>query len=336
MGLGGQALEWDDYEWVDLSADLPPVGDGLAEALGSWFEEHPLWAHDPTPRVLLVDLDNLRAEPRRWRARMTAVVTLARQAEHAFMAGQRGAVRRARPHLAEYADQAQAIADGSDVADLALLDSVAGLSEREMQVVVVSNDGIFAALADRGPLVVLSPGVHALSDRLWEAAERVVDLAALERGEPGAGLGATSGDPGVVATRPGAMAGRSATRRAPARKSSATKQPATKTASKKTTTTKSASKQTASKQTASKTSASKTSASKKSASKKSASKQTANKTSANKTSASKQTANKTSATKTSATKKTAAENSAKGQTATDQSAQRRAKAGGRGRGGERA
>jgi hypothetical protein len=314
MGLGGQALEWDDYEWVDLSADLPPVGDGLAEALGSWFEEHPLWAHDPTPRVLLVDLDNLRAEPRRWRARMTAVVTLARQAEHAFMAGQRGAVRRARPHLAEYADQAQAIADGSDVADLALLDSVAGLSEREMQVVVVSNDGIFAALADRGPLVVLSPGVHALSDRLWEAAERVVDLAALERGEPGAGLGATSGDPGVVATRPGAMAGRPATRRAPARKSSTTKQAATKTASKKTT--------------------SKKTTSKKSASKKSASKKSASKKSASKTSASKKTASTTSATKKSATKKTAAENSAKGQTATDQPAQRRAKAGGRGRGGE--
>ncbi|MDQ1617082.1 MAG: hypothetical protein QOJ60_3021 [Actinomycetota bacterium] len=296
MGLGGQALEWDDYEWVDLSADLAPVGDGLAEALGSWFQEHPLWAHDPTPRVLLVDLDNLRAEPRRWRARMTAVVTLARQAEHAFMAGQRGAVRRARPHLAEYADQAQAIADGSDVADLALLDSVAGLSGREMQVVVVSNDGIFAALADRGPLVVLSPGVHALSDRLWEAAERVVDLAALERAEPGAGRGATSVDPGVVVARPGAAGSRPATRRAPGKKSSTTKRAATKTASKKT-------------------------ASKKSASKKSASKKTASKKSASKTSA---------------TKKSAAEKSAKGRTSTDQPAQRPAKAGGRGRGGERA
>jgi hypothetical protein len=257
---------------------------------------------------------------------MTAVVTLARQAEHAFMAGQRGAVRRARPHLAEYADQAQAIADGSDVADLALLDSVAGLSEREMQVVVVSNDGIFAALADRGPLVVLSPGVHALSDRLWEAAERVVDLAALERAEPGAGRGATSVDPGVVVARPGAAGSRPATRRAPGKKSSTTKRAATKTASKKTASKKSASKKSASKKTASKKTASKKTASKKSASKKSASKKTASKKSASKKTAS----------KTSATKKSAAEKSAKGRTSTDQPAQRRAKAGGRGPGGERA
>jgi len=51
-----------------------------------------------------------------------------------------------------------------------------------VQVIVVSNDGIFASLADRGPLIVLSPGAEALSDRLRDSASRVVDLVALEEG----------------------------------------------------------------------------------------------------------------------------------------------------------
>jgi uncharacterized surface protein with fasciclin (FAS1) repeats len=130
--------------------------------------------------VLLVDLDNLRAEPTRWRARMSVVVTLGRQADHAVLAGQVGAVARGRPHLAEFAARAQAVPDGSDLADHVLLDAAASIQADAVQVVVVSNDGIFATLADRGPLTVLSPGNDALSDRLRDAASLVVDLAALE------------------------------------------------------------------------------------------------------------------------------------------------------------
>jgi hypothetical protein len=47
-------------------------------------------------------------------------------------------------------------------------------------VVVLSNDGIFASLADRARLTVLSPGADALSDRLRDAADDVVDLTRLE------------------------------------------------------------------------------------------------------------------------------------------------------------
>jgi len=117
MGLGGGPKEWDDYEWVDLAAlatvrvrgrrpSGEPLADGdemepLAQELSSWLERNVLWVPGPSTRVLLVDLDNLRADPRRWRARMAAVVTLARQADHAVLAGQEGAVRRGRPHLAE-------------------------------------------------------------------------------------------------------------------------------------------------------------------------------------------------------------------------------------------
>jgi hypothetical protein len=46
---------------------------------------------------------------------------------------------------------------------------------------VLSNDGIFASLADRGPVTVLSPGASALSDRLFDAARVVIDLMTLER-----------------------------------------------------------------------------------------------------------------------------------------------------------
>ena len=205
MGLGGGPKEWDDYEWVDLTAPAtvrvrgqrssaePPAGgdemEPLAQELSSWLERNVLWVPGPSTRVLLVDLDNLRADPRRWRARMAAVVTLARQADHAVLAGQEGAVRRGRPHLAEFAARARPVAAGSDVADFVLLDAADALHADAIQVVVLSNDGIFASLADRGPLVVLSPGADALSDRLREAATRVVDLVALE--EPWAGLDRT-------------------------------------------------------------------------------------------------------------------------------------------------
>lgn len=202
MGLGGGPREWDDYEWVDLTevptvrsrrprgqADQPVAGDladGLAQELSGWLERNLLWVSGAGTRVLLVDLDNLRADPRRWRARMAAVVTLARQADHAVLAGQEGAVRRGRPHLAEFAAGARQVADGSDLADLVLLDAADALRDDAVQVIVLSNDGIFASLADRGPLTVLSPGADALSDRLRDAATRVVDLMALE--ESGARL----------------------------------------------------------------------------------------------------------------------------------------------------
>ena len=200
MGIGGGPSEWAEYEWVRL-ADLPhprrraaraqapddvapgsgDTGAGGEDALADWLRRNPLWQEDDRARVLLVDLDNLRADPARWRARMAAVVALAREADHAVLAGQHGAVERARPHLAEFAEQALGVADGSDVADYALLDAAEQVREDLDQVVVLSNDGIFAQLADHGGrLTVLSPGADALSDRLRDAATRVVDLVALE------------------------------------------------------------------------------------------------------------------------------------------------------------
>jgi hypothetical protein len=211
MGLGGGPRLWDDFEWVDLTK-LPAArvrrarsevglqgasrsADALAHELCGWLERNLLWAAGAGTRVLLVDLDNLRADPRRWRARMSAVVTLARQADEVVLAGQEGAVRRGRPHLAEFAERARPVADGSDLADHVLLEATDALHDEAIQVIVVSNDGIFASLADRGPLVVLSPGAEALSDRLRESASRVVDLVALEDG-------ATDLDDGPAAPAP--------------------------------------------------------------------------------------------------------------------------------------
>jgi hypothetical protein len=64
-----------------------------------------------------------------------------------------------------------------------LLDAAAELPG-PARFVLLSNDWIFAALAERGSLTVLSPGADALSDRLRAAATRVVDLAALEGSVP--------------------------------------------------------------------------------------------------------------------------------------------------------
>jgi hypothetical protein len=108
------------------------------------------------------------------------MLALSRQADHAHFAGQRGAVRRAGPYLADLAETLQEVPDGSDLADYALLDAARGPVGRGAQVTIVSNDGIFAELAAHGPLTVVSPGRDALSNALRQAATRVVDLSSLE------------------------------------------------------------------------------------------------------------------------------------------------------------
>lgn len=196
MGLGGGPGDWADYEWVRLS-DLRD--DPQDDALTSWLHETSVWSGDRRKRVLLVDLDNLRADRTRWKVRMAAMVALARQADAAYFAGQRGAVRRAKPQLAEFAGSVTAVRDGSDLADHALLDALtewaaarkaAGRRTTGPHVTVVSNDGIFASLAAQGPLTVVSPGRDALSAKLHGAADRVVDLEQLEAAAAGA-AGAT-------------------------------------------------------------------------------------------------------------------------------------------------
>lgn len=97
------------------------------------------------------------------------------------MAGQHDAVRRARPHLGDLIEHARAVDDGQDLADHVLLDAATAIPARQLRVMVVSNDGIFATLKDRGPLTVLSPDYQALSDQLRARATRLADLASMER-----------------------------------------------------------------------------------------------------------------------------------------------------------
>ncbi|MEJ5913838.1 hypothetical protein [Pseudokineococcus sp. 1T1Z-3] len=163
--------------------------DRLGAAVLAFLDRDPLWGEGPGTRLLLADLDNLRAGPVRWRARMTVVAGLAAQADVVAISGQHGAAARGAPHLGRWAEVVRAVDDGSDLADHELL-AVAAQVPREaepLRVVVVSNDNIFADLAARGRLVVVSPGADALSERLDSAAADVVDLAALE-GAMAAGL----------------------------------------------------------------------------------------------------------------------------------------------------
>ena len=195
VGMGNQRGEQDDYEWIRL-ADLPaprprraaPVAeedDGepgpLADALVGWVDSTPVWHAGVGDRVLLVDLDNLRAGAVRWKARMGLVVALARSADHVVISGQHAAVERGMPFLAEFGTVAQPVPDGADLADFVLLEGAQAVPAERRQVVVLSNDGIFAELADRGPVTVLSPGASALSDKLFDAARVVIDLMTLER-----------------------------------------------------------------------------------------------------------------------------------------------------------
>jgi hypothetical protein len=193
VALGNQRGEWDDYEWfrledlpaprrrtVDVVADDDGDPGPLADALAGWVEANPIWHDGAGERVLLVDLDNLRAGAVRWKARMGLVVALARTADHVVLSGQHAAVERGLPYLAEFGRVAQPVPDGADLADHVLLEGAQAVRAKRRQVVVLSNDGIFASLADRGPVTVLSPGASALSDRLFDAARVVIDLMTLE------------------------------------------------------------------------------------------------------------------------------------------------------------
>lgn len=185
MGLGGSRGWWEDYEWVrlaDLPEDLPPARhpEPLRPVVRRRLERRPVWRRDGGRRVLLADLDNLRSRPEVWRGRMALVAELARQSDDVVISGQQAAVDRAAPYLGRFAAAAQGVEHGDDLADLVLLAGADAVRARRIQLVVVSNDGIFARLADRGHLTVISPGADALSDKLAAAADRVVDLVALE------------------------------------------------------------------------------------------------------------------------------------------------------------
>jgi len=185
VGLGGGVREDDDLEWVRLP-DLPPdpvavAQDALADAMRAWGAAHLRWDGSDRERFLLVDLDNIRADPARLRARLALLSAVAAEADHVVLAGQDGAVRRAQPWLGAMAETTYAVPDGADLADHVLLDEARDLSDGgPAQFMVASNDGIFARLAVRGPLTLLSPGAASLNDRLRDAADRIVDLGELE------------------------------------------------------------------------------------------------------------------------------------------------------------
>jgi hypothetical protein len=180
MGLGDGPGEFNDIEWFSVDeVDETPIQPYI-ESMRSWLIDHPLWNPDGGDRVLLVDLDNVRAEPRKLYARLALTVALARQSDYAAFAGQVATVRRSKPLLAEFGDGALAVGGGPDEADWALLDAADAAEGSELQFIVASNDGIFAQLASRGSVTVLSPDGSRLSDRLRFAAEHIVDWTELE------------------------------------------------------------------------------------------------------------------------------------------------------------
>ncbi len=186
MGLGdGETEEWRDYEWFDPQLYRDVEGEAALATLAS-LEREGVWQPGSATRVLLVDLDNIRVASAQLRSRVLLAVALARQADVAVFAGQRGSVDRARSALQEFAEATVEVGRGRDEADYALLDAVADSGDGDAQYVVFSNDGVFARLAMRGPLTVVSPGAGALSDQLSEAAERVIDLQLLESAAAGA------------------------------------------------------------------------------------------------------------------------------------------------------
>jgi hypothetical protein len=136
-----------------------------------------------TARILLVDLDNMRARHTRWHRRIDAIVALASQADHVILAGQKRNVAPVRARLGTYAPRVIVVAHGANLADYALLDAAHGLHpkgrrhHRPIQFAVTSNDHIFARLAGSGRLLtVVSPCTEMISAVLLRRAHSVADL----------------------------------------------------------------------------------------------------------------------------------------------------------------
>src|SRR6476659_7827868 len=106
MALGGHSAEWDEYEWFPCSparltlsrprssrvGTAPAAGQAqsLAEALEAWLREDPTWADRRGERLLLVDLDNLRAGRLRWQGRIAAMTGLAEHFAHVVLVSNEG------------------------------------------------------------------------------------------------------------------------------------------------------------------------------------------------------------------------------------------------------
>lgn len=179
MGLGNGPDWRDEYEWFTFEqlwaeSDAPESPPALEESI--WRDPR---GRTVGPRVLLVDLDNLRGAPRAWQERMEAVVRLARTADRVYLAGQALATRNGKPHLQEFAKWAVTVPQGHDEADRYLLRAAARIrreSGRVPHFVVASNDYAFARLGEKGIVTVVSPETSLVSKRLVAAAGAVLPL----------------------------------------------------------------------------------------------------------------------------------------------------------------
>jgi hypothetical protein len=180
MGMGGGPREADDYEWCSL-ADLSTDDDApssLQRDAEDWVRDNPVWQPGSAERVLVVDLDNLRADGQRLQGRLARMVAVANTADRAHFCGQAGTVSRSLPWLGAFASSVVTAGDDPDEADLVLLAAAMPPrgAHRPMQFAVASNDGIFAVLARHGPVTLLSPSLAASSRRLRSAASRLIDI----------------------------------------------------------------------------------------------------------------------------------------------------------------
>ena len=66
VGLGGGQREWDDYEWFPSGGGAPEPIVRSPSALVERVDREDIWESGDVPRILLVDLDNMRAGPLRW------------------------------------------------------------------------------------------------------------------------------------------------------------------------------------------------------------------------------------------------------------------------------
>lgn len=126
-------------------------------------------------KVLLVDLNSIKAPIDIWKQRMEILTSLVKQADYVFITGTQDVSNYARPYMKKLNIEIM-VSKVAMVSNKYLIGEVAKLKEEKLQMVVFTNIHALSQLSSKGRLTIVSPKVETMSRVLAENADAILDL----------------------------------------------------------------------------------------------------------------------------------------------------------------
>jgi len=127
-------------------------------------------------KVLLVDLNSIKAPIDIWKQRMEILTSLVKQADYVFVTGAQDVSNYARPYLKKLNIEIM-VSKVAIVSNKYLIGEVTKLKEGKLQIVAFTNTHTLSQLSSKGRLTIVSPKVDTMSRVLAENADAILDLA---------------------------------------------------------------------------------------------------------------------------------------------------------------